>query len=221
MVSILAPSAAKNAAASEPCELPGAPPSADAPQVAATPLQPGADAPAGRAQPPGADLRDALGARWARFVAAAACELEALPNSAFAAAPPPPHPGYSPPQRVAAAAWTALLYGALGLACGGAGQARTHTHPRATRARVTAPLCVITRHLFSLSLPPAGADERVDARCARGRPRHAARSGAGGASVGAVHGDQRMCVPGADVADDVACVRDALRCMRKRALITD
>jgi hypothetical protein len=117
MISILAPSAAKLAAAG----------GADAAAAAAAF---GPDASASSAAVPGPP--DALAsadapASLALWAAAVAQGIAALPNSCFEPAPPPPHPGYSLPQRAAAAAWTAALYGALGLACGGAGQARAHT----------------------------------------------------------------------------------------------
>ncbi len=122
MVSTLAPSAAKNAAASEPCELPE--PAAEAQTQPADALSAAAPPALASPPPPGAELSAALRARWALLSAQVACELDSLPNSAFAVAPPAPHPGYTPAQRLAAAAWTAALYGAFGLVCGGAGQAR-------------------------------------------------------------------------------------------------
>ena len=58
--------------------------------------------------------------------------LDTLPSSCFAPAPPPL--SYSLQQRAAAAVYTALLYGALGLVCGGAGQALTNSLTEAQAA---------------------------------------------------------------------------------------
>ena len=129
MVSILAPSAAKNAAlgagegggerdSSEDTYDAGGAPGGDAAAADAA----SADALLAEAAPPGLGV---LLRQAGALVSAAAAALSTLPNSCFAVAPPPPHPGYSLPQRAGAALWTAVLYGALGLVCGGAGQARS------------------------------------------------------------------------------------------------
>lgn len=108
MVSILAPSAAKLAAKRE----------ADAGAASSAVAEPSP----GAAEPP--SPASPLLRRAAAAYAAASAALSELPNSCFAASPPTPHPGYSLQQRAGAALWTAALYGALGLVCGGAGQAR-------------------------------------------------------------------------------------------------
>jgi hypothetical protein len=140
MVSILAPSAAKNEARGGGAKPASSAPSADAaaPGGAAAAAADGDAAPGEQPGASGAPLSAAgvpgLGGAWLRqateLAAAATAALSALPNSCFAAAPPPPHPGYTLPQRAGAALWTAVLYGALGLVCGGAGQALTNALTR-------------------------------------------------------------------------------------------
>jgi hypothetical protein len=153
MVSILAPSAAKVAAAGA-----GEQPSSGSSgldESRGSPADTVAHAHAGASSDAHAATRAAApadgasggGGGGAGALAAAFAEassfVASLPNSAFEAAPPAPHPGYSLAQRAGAAAWTAALYGALGLVCGGAGQARApqappfahdaHFHSRAPR----------------------------------------------------------------------------------------
>ena len=144
MVSILAPSAAKNEARGGGVQPASPATSADAaaPGGAVAAVADAAAAPAEPLGASGAALAAAgfpgLGGAWLRqateLAAAATAALSALPNSCFAAAPPPPHPGYSLPQRAGAALWTAVLYGALGLVCGGAGQALTNALTRVAPA---------------------------------------------------------------------------------------
>jgi hypothetical protein len=52
--------------------------------------------------------------------------LASLPNSCLEAAPGPPHPGYTPLQRIAAGLSIAVQYALLGLCCGAVGQAATN-----------------------------------------------------------------------------------------------
>jgi hypothetical protein len=146
MVSILAPSAAKVAAAGS-CELPFiearalATANADAADTNSDADDTVTDA---TALATASDAAPAPGdSGLAAALAEVSCFVRSLPNSCFEAAPPAPHPGYTLAQRAAAAAWTAALYGVLGLVCGGAGQARAsgtapvpeatlfHTHTRA------------------------------------------------------------------------------------------
>ncbi len=105
MVSILAPSAAKNAAASN--------------ASCAVDFVAGVSPPSTSS----AVLPGAAGELLERLQ----CVLAGLPNSCFEAAPRDgSHPGYTPAQRVLAALSTAVQYGLLGLVCGGAGQAVTN-----------------------------------------------------------------------------------------------
>jgi hypothetical protein len=135
MVSILAPSAAKVAAAGS-CELPFiearamAAANADVADTNSDADDTVTDATALAAASGAAPAPGDSG--LAAALAEASCFVRSLPNSCFEAAPPAPHPGYTLAQRAAAAAWTAALYGVLGLVCGGAGQARasgTRTFP--------------------------------------------------------------------------------------------
>ena len=137
MVSILAPSAAKNAARGGGAQTASPATSADAAAPGGA-VAAAAAADAAPGEPLAAAGAPGLGVAWLRqateLAAAATSALSALPNSCFAAAPPPPHPGYSLPQRAGAALWTAVLYGALGLVCGGAGQALTNALTRVAPA---------------------------------------------------------------------------------------
>ena len=195
MVSILAPSAAKNAALGTGeggverdsskdtlSEGAGGTPGGDA---AAASTDASTEAPPEAALPaPG------LGLLLRQAVAAATAALSTLPNSCFALAPPPPHPGYSLPQRAGAALWTAVLYGGLGLVCGGAGQARGRRKKSSLRCFALLSALLTPTRRVSLSL--LGVDECTDARCAYGGPRHAARSGPCRAAVVPVHGQIRV-----------------------------
>lgn len=106
MVSILAPSASQLDATARP------------PQSVPT---------AGAAPPSQTSSIDIAAAKLASFVAQAQAVLADCPNSALEAPPAGVgHPGFKPSQRLLTALSTAVQYGFLGLACGGAGQAMTN-----------------------------------------------------------------------------------------------
>lgn len=190
MVSILAPSAAKNAALGTGEGGVERDSSKDTLSEGAGGTPGGDDAAAltdaSTEAPPEAALpAPGVGLVLRQAVAAASAALSTLPNSCFALAPPPPHPGYSLPQRAGAALWTAVLYGGLGLVCGGAGQARAR---RRTLLRCFALFSALLTPTRRVSLSLLGVDECTDARCAYGGPRHAARRGARRAALVPVHG---------------------------------